>query len=76
MLQLYAVSQLPEGVIFQQDGTPPYYGNIVRELLDTTFPPTVDRHGYVPKEIQTRHSVIDFTPAVRALLEWLWGKAS
>ncbi|GBM47010.1 hypothetical protein AVEN_152789-1 [Araneus ventricosus] len=38
MLQLYAVSQFPEGVIFQQDGAPPHYGNIVREFLDTTFP--------------------------------------
>ncbi|GBN80198.1 hypothetical protein AVEN_129397-1, partial [Araneus ventricosus] len=38
MLQLYAVAQFPEGVIFQQDGTPPHYGNIVREFLDATFP--------------------------------------
>ncbi|GBN99850.1 hypothetical protein AVEN_157665-1 [Araneus ventricosus] len=38
MLQLYAVPQFPEGVIFQQNGTPPHYGNIVREFLDTTFP--------------------------------------
>ncbi|GBM56365.1 hypothetical protein AVEN_7173-1 [Araneus ventricosus] len=38
MLQLYAVPQFPEGVIFQQDGAPPHYGNIVREFLDTTFP--------------------------------------
>ncbi|GBO22716.1 hypothetical protein AVEN_46074-1 [Araneus ventricosus] len=27
-----------EGVIFQQDGAPPHYGNIDREFLDTTFP--------------------------------------
>ncbi|GBO08158.1 hypothetical protein AVEN_30108-1 [Araneus ventricosus] len=45
MLQLYAVPQFPEGVIFQQDGAPPHYGNIVREFLDTTFPPAVDRQG-------------------------------
>ncbi|GBL95881.1 hypothetical protein AVEN_227124-1 [Araneus ventricosus] len=38
MLQLYAVPRFPEGVIFQQDGAPPHYGNIVREFLDTTFP--------------------------------------
>ncbi|GBM38319.1 hypothetical protein AVEN_158348-1 [Araneus ventricosus] len=38
MLHLYAVPQFPEGVIFQQDGAPPQYGNIVREFLDTTFP--------------------------------------
>ncbi|GBL80724.1 hypothetical protein AVEN_225362-1 [Araneus ventricosus] len=37
MLQLYAVPQFPEGVIFQQDGTPPHYSNIVHEFLDTTF---------------------------------------
>ncbi|GBN48540.1 hypothetical protein AVEN_14165-1 [Araneus ventricosus] len=38
MLQLYAVPHFPERVIFQQNGAPPYYGNIVREFLDTTFP--------------------------------------
>ncbi|GBN57901.1 hypothetical protein AVEN_228741-1 [Araneus ventricosus] len=38
MLQLYAVPQFPEGVIFQQDGAPPHYGNIVRQFLNTTFP--------------------------------------
>ncbi|GBM16995.1 hypothetical protein AVEN_67192-1 [Araneus ventricosus] len=38
MLQLYAIPQFPEGVIFQQDGAPPHYGNIVPEFLDTTFP--------------------------------------
>ncbi|GBL94796.1 hypothetical protein AVEN_244772-1 [Araneus ventricosus] len=38
MLQLYAVPQFPESVIFQQDGAPPHYGNIVLEFLDTTFP--------------------------------------
>ncbi|GBN65768.1 hypothetical protein AVEN_97123-1 [Araneus ventricosus] len=32
------IPQLPEGVIFQEDGAPPHYGNIVREFLDTTFP--------------------------------------
>ncbi|GBM46882.1 hypothetical protein AVEN_10725-1 [Araneus ventricosus] len=38
MLQLHAVPQFPEGVIFQQDGAPPHHGNIVREFLDKTFP--------------------------------------
>ncbi|GBM06678.1 hypothetical protein AVEN_190892-1 [Araneus ventricosus] len=38
MLQLYAVPQFPEGVIFQQDGALTHYGNIAREFLDTTFP--------------------------------------
>ncbi|GBM25456.1 hypothetical protein AVEN_261573-1 [Araneus ventricosus] len=35
---LFADPQFPEGVILQQDGAPPNYGNIVREFLDTTFP--------------------------------------
>ncbi|GBN23030.1 hypothetical protein AVEN_62966-1 [Araneus ventricosus] len=39
MLQSYAVPQFPEGVIFQQVGAPPHYGNIAREFLYTTFPP-------------------------------------
>ncbi|GBO11045.1 hypothetical protein AVEN_10652-1 [Araneus ventricosus] len=38
ILQLYAVPQFPEGVIFQQDGASRQYGNTVRELPDTTFP--------------------------------------
>ncbi|GBM34478.1 hypothetical protein AVEN_106717-1 [Araneus ventricosus] len=38
MLQLYAVPQFPEGVIFQHDGAPPHYGNTIREFLDATFP--------------------------------------
>ncbi|GBM13137.1 hypothetical protein AVEN_83889-1 [Araneus ventricosus] len=38
MLQLYAVPQFPEGVIFQQDGAPPHYDNIAREFLDKTLP--------------------------------------
>ncbi|GBN73420.1 hypothetical protein AVEN_127760-1 [Araneus ventricosus] len=37
LLQLYAVLQFPEGIIFQQDGAPPHNGNIVREFLNTTF---------------------------------------
>ncbi|GBN92855.1 hypothetical protein AVEN_164645-1 [Araneus ventricosus] len=38
MLQLYAVPQFPEGVIFQEDGAPPHNGYIVRAFLDTPFP--------------------------------------
>ncbi|GBL77906.1 hypothetical protein AVEN_143240-1 [Araneus ventricosus] len=38
MLQLYAVPQFSEGVIFQHNDETPHYGNIVREFLDTTFP--------------------------------------
>ncbi|GBM98716.1 hypothetical protein AVEN_117122-1 [Araneus ventricosus] len=45
MLQLYAIPQFPEGAIFQQDGAPPDYGNIVREFLDTTFP-QLSWHGH------------------------------
>ncbi|GBM55690.1 hypothetical protein AVEN_198696-1 [Araneus ventricosus] len=37
-LDLSRTPQFPEGVIFEQDGAPPHYGNIVREFLDTTFP--------------------------------------
>ena len=35
---LYAVSQLPDGTIYQQDGTPPHFANIVRRFLDEQFP--------------------------------------
>ncbi|KAJ4429534.1 hypothetical protein ANN_21703 [Periplaneta americana] len=38
MLQLYAVPQLPDGVIFQQDGAPPHFANMVRTFLDEQFP--------------------------------------
>lgn len=38
MLELYAVPQFPESVIFQQHGTPPHYANIVHQFMDTTFP--------------------------------------
>ena len=34
MLLLYAVPQLPDGTIYQQDGAPPYFANIVRTFLD------------------------------------------
>ncbi|GBM55615.1 hypothetical protein AVEN_35513-1 [Araneus ventricosus] len=45
MLQLYVIPQFSEGVIFQQEGAPPHDGDIVREFLDTTFPPALDRQG-------------------------------
>ncbi|KAJ4449078.1 hypothetical protein ANN_00473 [Periplaneta americana] len=38
MLQLYAVPQLPDGAIFQQDGAPPHFANMVRTFLDEQFP--------------------------------------
>ena len=38
MLQLYAVSQLPVGTIYQQDGAPPHFANIVRIFLEEQFP--------------------------------------
>ena len=38
MLQLYAVPQLPDGTIYQEDGAPPYFGNIVRTFLHEKFP--------------------------------------
>ncbi|GBL60083.1 hypothetical protein AVEN_179684-1 [Araneus ventricosus] len=47
MLQLYAVPQFPEGVIFQQEGAPPHYGNIVCEFLNTAFPQRLMGRGDV-----------------------------
>ncbi|KAJ4444436.1 hypothetical protein ANN_06228 [Periplaneta americana] len=38
MLQLYAAPQLPDGAIFQQDGTPPHFTNMVRTFLERTIP--------------------------------------
>ena len=38
MLQLYAVPQLPHGTIYQQDGAPPHFVNIVRTFMDEQFP--------------------------------------
>ena len=37
MLQLYAVPQLPVGTIYQQEGAPPHYANIVLTFLDGQF---------------------------------------
>ena len=33
MLQLYAVPQFPDGTIYQQDGAPLHFANIVRIFL-------------------------------------------
>ena len=38
MLQLYAVPQLPDETIYQQDGASPLFANIVRTFLDELFP--------------------------------------
>ncbi|GBM07131.1 hypothetical protein AVEN_177091-1 [Araneus ventricosus] len=66
MLQLYAVPQFPEGVIFQQDGTPTHYSNIVREFLDTTFPQRWIDRGVVKawSPLSTDTTPLDF---------YLWG---
>ena len=37
MLQLYAVPQLPDGTIYQQDGAPPHFASIVRIFLDNSL---------------------------------------
>ena len=37
-LQLYAVPQLPDRAIFQQDGAPPHFANIIRTFLNEQFP--------------------------------------
>ena len=37
ILELYAVPQFPEGVIFQHNGASSYYDSIVCEFLDATF---------------------------------------
>ena len=37
-LQLYAVSQLPDGTIYQQDGAPLHFFKIVCTFLDEQFP--------------------------------------
>ena len=34
MLPLYVVPQLPDGTIYQKDGAPPHFANIVRTFLD------------------------------------------
>jgi hypothetical protein len=39
MLELFAVPQIGgNNVIFQQDGAPPHFSNVVREFLDVNFP--------------------------------------
>ncbi|GBM83582.1 G-protein coupled receptor GRL101 [Araneus ventricosus] len=50
MLQLCELPQFSEGVIFQQDGSPPHYGHTVRELLDSTFPQRWIENFVCPKD--------------------------
>jgi hypothetical protein len=38
MLELFAVPQTDDNMIFQQDGAPAHYANIVMEFFDGTFP--------------------------------------
>ena len=38
MLELYAVPQLPRDVIFQKDGTPCHYAEVMRDFLYRQFP--------------------------------------
>jgi hypothetical protein len=38
MLQNYAITQIPQGYFFQQDGAPPHYANTVKAFLDQQFP--------------------------------------
>ncbi|GBN12788.1 hypothetical protein AVEN_175699-1 [Araneus ventricosus] len=66
MLQLYAVPLFPGGVIFQQDGAPQHYGNIVREFLDTTFPQWWIGRGAVMAWPQR-------SPDITPLDFYLWG---
>ncbi|GBL99202.1 hypothetical protein AVEN_140669-1 [Araneus ventricosus] len=59
-------SDIIKGVIFQQDGDPPQYGNIVLEFLDKTFPQRWIGRGAVmawpPR-----------SPAITPLDFYLWG---
>jgi hypothetical protein len=38
MLQNYAITRIPQGYFFQQDGAPPHYANTVKAFLDQQFP--------------------------------------
>jgi hypothetical protein len=38
MLQNYAITRIPEGYFFQQDGAPPHYANTAKAYLDQQFP--------------------------------------
>jgi hypothetical protein len=38
MLELFAVPEVDDNVILQQDGAPVHYANSVTEFLDETFP--------------------------------------
>jgi hypothetical protein len=37
-LQNYAITRIPQGYLFQQDGAPPHYANTVKAFLDQQFP--------------------------------------
>ena len=69
MLELYVVPQLSDlqpTVIFQQDGAPPHWGLIVRELLDNTFPNRwIGRDGPTPWPPRS--------PDITPLDFFLWG---
>ena len=67
MLQLYAVPQLPEGTIFQQDGAPPHFAIPVRNFLDEQFPERWIGRGSSPIAWPPRSP--DLTP----LDFFLWG---
>ena len=45
MLQLYAGPQLHDGTIYQQDGAPPPFANIVHTFLAKQFPARWIRRG-------------------------------
>jgi len=45
MLENFAISQIPPGFIFQQDGAPPHFHRDVTTFLDETFPRHWVRRG-------------------------------
>ena len=45
MLELRAVPQHPDGTIYQQDGVPPHFDNIVRTFIDEQFPARWNARG-------------------------------
>ena len=44
-LRLPLYTSLLETIIWQQDGAPPHYGQIVRDYLDDTFVDWIGRRG-------------------------------
>ncbi|GBM49030.1 hypothetical protein AVEN_153546-1 [Araneus ventricosus] len=69
MLEMYAVPQMQQhqpDVIFQQDGTPPHWGMIVRDFLDENFPDRwCGRGGPIPWPPRS--------PDITPLDFFLWG---